>query len=256
MVTTASAQPKNAYRRILGLPFFAGTLEECLERVHQATGLLVAPSGPGIADMERHPVYRQSLEYADTILPDSGFMVLLWNLLKRDSLKRLSCYTFLKAFVQEPLVTLPGRTFWIMPTAESWAVSMDYLNGQCGFSLSSSDCYLAPFYGVGPVEDQVLLKRLKEYRPRYIVINLGSGPQEKLGFFLKCNLDFPVSILCTGPALAFMAGLQVRIPDWADRYYLGWALRCLHDPLHFIPRYWSARRVLPLLLKYQQRSPN
>jgi hypothetical protein len=42
---------------------------------------------------------------------------------------------------------------------------------------------------------------------------------------------------------------------WADRWRIGWLLRCLAAPQRFLPRYWNARRVIPLLLKYGERMP-
>jgi hypothetical protein len=47
----------------------------------------------------------------------------------------------------------------------------------------------------------------------------------------------------------------VRIPHWADRLYLGWLLRCLANPVRFIPRYWAARKLVGLLKRYGADSP-
>ena len=44
--------------------------------------------------------------------------------------------------------------------------------------------YTAPLYKK-EIEDTKLLQTIYKYRPNYILINLGGGVQEKLGFYLK-----------------------------------------------------------------------
>ena len=60
-----------------------------------------------------------------------------------------------------------------------------------------------------------------------------------MGLFLQKHLNKKTTIVCTGAALAFLSGQQIRIPKWADKYYLGWLIRCMSDPLIFVPRYLS-----------------
>ena len=57
--------------KILGVTFFNGTLKESL-RLSKLGGLVVAPSGPGLAcDLTRCDVYERSLLEAGLVLPDS-----------------------------------------------------------------------------------------------------------------------------------------------------------------------------------------
>jgi UDP-N-acetyl-D-mannosaminuronic acid transferase (WecB/TagA/CpsF family) len=58
-----------------------------------------------------------------------------------------------------------------------------------------------------------------------------------------------------GAAIAFLSGDQVNIPVWADRLYMGWLLRTLSDPKRYLPRYWDARLLLPLMLRYRSELP-
>ena len=67
---------------------------------------------------------------------------------------------------------------------------------------------------------------------------------EGLGEWLRERLDPCPGIVCTGAAVAFLAGTQAKIPVGADRSGLGWLMRCIYEPKKFIPRYWSA---LPLV---------
>jgi UDP-N-acetyl-D-mannosaminuronic acid transferase (WecB/TagA/CpsF family) len=72
---------------------------------------------------------------------------------------------------------------------------------------------------------------------------------------LKRACDFRPGIHCIGAAIGFLSGNQVGIPPWADKYYLGWLCRCLSEPSKFIPRYWLAIRLVPLMIRYREKAP-
>ena len=87
------------------------------------------------------------------------------------------------------------------------------------------------------------------------MLNLAGGKQEVLGAWLKSQLSPPKGIVCTGAAIAFLAGTQAIIPSWADRAGLGWLFRCLYEPKKFVPRYWQALPLLSLVWKYREKMP-
>jgi UDP-N-acetyl-D-mannosaminuronic acid transferase (WecB/TagA/CpsF family) len=72
---------------------------------------------------------------------------------------------------------------------------------------------------------------------------------------LKRNLDYLPAIHCIGAAIAFLSGDQVHIPEWADRFYLGWLFRCMSSPRRYVPRYFSAPQLVPLLWRYRDQLP-
>ena len=92
--------------------------------------------------------------------------------------------------------------------------------------------YIAPKYG-RPVEDEALLALVRQNRPAHVVVAVGGGIQDKLGLYLLERLDYRPAIHCIGAALGFLTGDQVRIPDWADKYYVGWFFRSLAQPTCF-----------------------
>ena len=114
---------------------------------------------------------------------------------------------------------------------------------------------MAPVYGKS-ISDPTLLKLIDERRPRHIVVTLGGGTQERLGLYLRGMLGCKPSIHCVGAAIAFLSGDQVFIPRWADRFYLGWLFRCLSDPRRYMPRYWDARKLLSLMVRYGSSLPD
>src|ERR1039458_8018377 len=65
-------------------------------------GLLVSPAAPALKDMDRDVGYRDALLGADIAITDSALMVMVWNLLQRDSLHRLSGLTYLRELVLQP----------------------------------------------------------------------------------------------------------------------------------------------------------
>lgn len=105
------------------------------------------------------------------------------------------------------------------------------------------------------IDDPLLIELLRTRRVRHIVVALGGGTQERLGLYLKRNLEYRPAIHCIGAAIAFLSGDQVRIPDWADQLYLGWLFRCLSAPRRYVPRYWSAFMLFPLLWHHRDRLP-
>ena len=55
-----------------------------------AGGLLVVPAAPALKNLPLNSSYREALLNADLTITDSGFMVLLWNLIQRDNISRVS----------------------------------------------------------------------------------------------------------------------------------------------------------------------
>jgi UDP-N-acetyl-D-mannosaminuronic acid transferase (WecB/TagA/CpsF family) len=135
-----------------------------------------------------------------------------------------------------------------MPSSEDAAANARWLQSR-GIVLAPEDWMVAPSYQHGPLVDERLLAAVEERHPSFVIINLGGGVQERLGHFLKDRLSWRPTIICTGAAIAFLSGRQANIPRWADRMALGWLLRILNDPRRFIPRYWRALRLAPLVWK-------
>lgn len=253
IVKPALTLPENQYRQILGLQFFTGSTAQAVEFM-KTGGLLVVPAAPALKDISMNPGYREALLAADLTITDSAFMVLLWNILQRDTVPRVSGLAYLRLLLLEDDVRKPGNTFWIMANPASSARHRAWLSSQ-GIVIPEAFTYNAPLYG-DVIEDGPLLEALRATRPRHIVVTIGGGTQERLGLYLKQNLDFHPAIHCIGAAIGFLSGDQVKIPVWADKLFMGWLFRCLSEPKRYVARYWGARKLLPLLLKYRDRLPS
>lgn len=242
-----------ATQKILGIRFFDGTVSGAVDQALDGAGLVVAPSGSCFARLTEDAVYRTAMTQADLVLPDSGFMVLLWRLLRGRRITRISGLTYLKELLHRPALRESGAVLWILPNEDARQKALPWLQSH-GFASTSDDCYVAPMYG-SRVEDPSLLARIESGRPRHIVVGLSGGVQEKLGFYLRENLGYRPTIHCIGAALGFVTGYQISIPNWADRLYLGWLLRLISDPRRFLPRSMIAFALPGLILRYGEEMP-
>ena len=239
----------------LGISFYNGDLDGACKLLEMG-GLVTAPSGPGLAqDLTACSEYRRALEQSDLVLADSGLLCLWKKWVQKQDLSRISGLIFL----QETLNRLDwqeGSTFWIMPDKKQADANVNWLEETYGTKINPSSLYIAPQYiKRGALDDPIMLSQIESLRPGSVFIQLGGGVQERLGIYLKENLSYKPSIYCTGAALAFLSGQQVKIPRWADRLYLGWLFRCFFKPSVFIPRYTKALRLLMLLARYGDQSP-
>jgi N-acetylglucosaminyldiphosphoundecaprenol N-acetyl-beta-D-mannosaminyltransferase len=239
-------------RRILGINFFIGKTEEAIERMMDG-GLLVVPAAPALKDLTLVPGYREALLCADLAIPDSAFMVMIWNALQRDNIPRISGLLYLRMLLKRREVQADGNTVWIMAGAESAKRNLRYLDDR-GIKVAEHCVYIAPMYGA-EIRDEVLLDKLRTIRAQHIIITIGGGKQERLGLYIKQNLDYLPSIHCIGAAIAFLSGDQVNIPNWADKSNLGWLFRCVSDPRRYIPRYWGALALFGLIMRYRSKLP-
>lgn len=282
--------PLAQFQEILGIRFYVGDLPGLIDLTIKG-GLIVVPSAPVLAEIESDTVLRAALRDSDVALTDSGFMVLLWKFFHGQSLPRISGLKYLRALIQVPRFREPKATFWVMPSNSESTINRAWLK-EHGIIVEMADCYTAPYYpSRGMIQDPLLLALVEERKPKFVIICLGGGVQERLGLFLRNHLlafktgtpggfrpestgihtqsparvsaglasesQLPIdqpALVCTGAAIAFISGLQANIPPWADRLMLGWLFRILQNPLRFLPRYWKARKFLPLLWRYSSNS--
>lgn len=239
---------------LLGIKIAQVTIPESVDTA-MSGGLILAPSAPGLSDLSLDPDYREALRHADLNLPDSGLAMLIMRILGMGVLPRTSGLGFLEALLERPEVRVLGATFWVMPSREAMERNLCWLNSQ-GIAVTEEQCYLAPKYPArGPLSDHDLVERIEAVRPRFVILCIGGGPQERLGLFLKQALSYGPAICCIGAAIGFLTGDQVKIPRWADRMCLGWLIRTLSDPVRFAPRYWKALKLVWLILRYRDQVP-
>jgi exopolysaccharide biosynthesis WecB/TagA/CpsF family protein len=244
---------------ILGVPFVDEPASELVTYALNRGGLVTVPSGPGMAvDLRRSEEYRKALLESNLNIPDSGAMCLFWRLFKGKRIRRVSGLEFLIELFARSEVKEPDYTFWVHPNEEQQSVNEAWLREE-GFAIDEQGSHLAPMYPASGICDEALFEKLKERQPKVVILCIGGGVQERLGYWLReqyraAGLPCP-AIICTGAAIGFLTGNQVHIPKWADRCYLGWLYRCISQPKTFIPRYWSAVPLAYYIVRYGERLP-
>jgi exopolysaccharide biosynthesis WecB/TagA/CpsF family protein len=178
---------------------------------------------------------------------------LLWRLLKRGKVERISGLKYLKHLLRKLKDEKTAKVCFVLSTERAKQKLVDWSRRE-DFPLGIDNCYIAPWYGLD-IEDRNFLELVERYRPGHVIIAIGGGAQEKLGYYLRENLSFRPAIHCTGAALGFITGDQIAIPDWADRFYLGWFLRLTAQPRRFVPRLIHGLELPWLISRYGDALP-
>ena len=143
------------FRQILGVRFFVGGAQRAIDLLARG-GLLVVPAAPALKNLSIDSAYREALLQADLAIADSSLMVMLWNLIQKDNVRRLSGLEYLAELLTRSDVREPGGTFWIMASEASAATNLAWLR-QHGIEALPEDVYLAPMYR-DKIEDEALLR--------------------------------------------------------------------------------------------------
>ena len=207
-------------------------------------GLFVFPAGPALATIEKSNEYYKSLQKADFVFFDSGFFVLILRVFKNINVQKFSGFKFLGMFFAYLRKNKKKRIFCIDPNIDFSRSNKNYIKK---LGIKRLFNYLAPKYNSKKLSDIELLKAIKKFKPDYIIVNLGGGTQEILGMYIKKNLKFKTSILCTGAAISFFTKDQAPINDFIDKYYLGWLLRFIFNPFIFFKKFIFAIKLIPMV---------
>ena len=216
-----------------------------LKKVIKKKGLFVFPSGPGLSELKVNSNYHKSLINSDYVFFDSGFFVLLLRFFKNINVQKLSGYKFLN-FYFDYLKINKKKIFSIDPNKE---LSNSYrLFFKKKIKIKSFH-YIAPKYNSRIKINKNLIKRIHDSKAKEIIINIGGGTQEILGYYLSKKLNKKYKIVCTGAAIAFFTGDQSPINNNIDKLYLGWLFRIIYNPKIFLPRYLSAFKLFFLFIR-------
>ena len=208
-------------------------------------GLFTFPSGPGLASVNNNQKYYESLKKADYVFFDSGFFVLLLSFLKNIKVNKFSGFKFLKLFFNYLNQNNNRSIFCVDPNSSFSKSNKKFLKS---LGVKKVYNYIAPKYDSNNLSDQELLKMIIKIKPDFIMTNIGGGTQEILGLYLKQNLKFKPTILCTGAAISFFTGDQAPINSFIDKLYLGWLIRLIFNPIIFYKRYLYALKLIPIVL--------
>ena len=222
-----------------GIKFYNCSFNLILKKINNG-GYLVAPAASALSKLEKNEIYHDSLKKADVAILDSGLFCILLRIFKGYKVKKLSGYLFLKKFLNS---NFKKNTIFLTidPNIIDSRYNLDFLKKN---NISQIHSYVAPKYKKNKIVDKYLLKKIKFIKPRYIIINLGGEVQEILAQYIKKNIKFKTSIMCTGAAIAFLTRRQAPINDIIDKFYLGWFVRLLHNPKKYSIRVASSLNLI------------
>ena len=207
---------------------------------------LVFPSAPSLSAMKINSNHHKALQNADFVLLDSGLLVLLFNIFRGTNLKKFSGYKFLHLFLRRQK-TRNEKILLINPDFKNQKKNINFLKKY--IKEKNIYSYIAPQYDSKKIKDRKLLTYINLIQPKNVLINLGGGTQEILGFFLKQKLKYKLNIICTGAAISFMTKDQAPINRFLDKIYLGWLTRIIFNPKIYLPRYLKALKLLIIFFK-------
>ena len=208
-------------------------------------GFFVFPAGPALATIQNSNIYHKAIQKADLVFFDSGFFVLLLKIFKNIDVDKFSGFKFLNLFFAYLKRNKSKSVLCIDPNSKFSKSNKSYLKK---LGIKKTYNFLAPKYDPNNLSDKKLLKLINKSKPNFIMTNIGGGTQEVLGLYLKKNLKFKTTILCTGGAISFFTGDQAPINTFVDKFYLGWLVRLIFNPITFFKRYIIGLKLIPMVI--------
>ena len=219
------------------IKFYSGNYDQ-IKKEFDKGGVLVAPAASALANIDTDKQYYTSLKNSKIAILDSGFFCILLRVFKFKKVKKLSGFLFLKNFLDN--FRNQQKILFIDPSKKSNILNIKFLKSK---KIINFKTYIAPNYNK-KFFDLKLLNLINNYKPKYIVINIGGGSQEPLAIYINKNIKYNVSIMCTGAALAFMTGEQAPINKFIDKIYLGWLTRIIWNPKLYLGRILKSFKII------------
>ena len=219
------------------IKFYSGNYDQ-IKKEFDKGGVLVAPAASALANIDTDIQYYSSLKNSKIAILDSGFFCILLRIFRFQKVKKLSGFLFLKTFLDN--FKNQQKILFIDPSRKSNILNIKFLKSK---KIINFKTYIAPNYNK-KFFDLKLLNLINNYKPKYIVINIGGGSQEPLAIYINKNIKYNVSIMCTGAALAFMTGEQAPINKFIDKIYLGWLTRIIWNPKLYLGRILKSFKII------------
>ena len=226
------------------IKFYNLTFKNVFKKISKG-GYLVAPAASSLSKILKNKEYHKSLINSDVAILDSGFFCILLRIFKKQKVKKLSGYFFLKEFLNLKF-NKKIKFLNIDPNIEESKLNYNYLMKTK--KINNVISYIAPFYGK-KINDIKLINLIKKEKPKFVLVNIGGEIQEILAEYIKNKINYKISIMCTGAAIAFLTKKQAPLMnDLIDKYYLGWFVRLLHNPRKYFSRIVSSMNLIKLFL--------
>jgi UDP-N-acetyl-D-mannosaminuronic acid transferase (WecB/TagA/CpsF family) len=235
---------KTRILKFLNICFFDISYENAIKYLKKKGGYLVIPAASALANIINDKHYSNSLKKSTVAIFDSGLFCLLLLILKLIKVKKFSGYKFLNFFLNDKR-NKKCKILLLEPSVQASKINNLYLKSRKFQFLKH---YICPVYREN-IFDKNLIKLINNFKPKFIIINIGGGTQEKLALYIKSIIYSKMIIICSGAALSFFSdnNSKYRITSLIDKIYMGWFIRVLNNPRFFIQRIFKSIKLIKIV---------
>ena len=128
---------------ILDITFTSGNETEIINKFLKQKGYIVAPAAPALVDAENDKYFKLCLQKSTMAILDSGFLVLLNNLLKKNKVNRFSGLTFMKKIFRVLKKLDFEKSLWVLSSEKDIDPTKKLLKQK---NITHFEYYIAPQY--------------------------------------------------------------------------------------------------------------
>jgi N-acetylglucosaminyldiphosphoundecaprenol N-acetyl-beta-D-mannosaminyltransferase len=204
------------------------------------TPLAVDFANTHVVTMRRHDREFAALtKCVDLTVPDGMPLVWVMNARGAELKDRVYGPTFTRKFLES---CPAGLTHYLVGGSEECGEKFRERMRELNPSLKFVGSYHGRCSGDGRLEDdEAVLKEIREKRPDFIWVGLGTPKQYAWIHRIKAQIDHGV-LLAVGFAFDVNAGTKPDTPEWMQRFGLGWLHRMASEPNRLVGRYlkWNS----------------
>jgi|688.fasta_scaffold279737_1 UDP-N-acetyl-D-mannosaminuronic acid transferase (WecB/TagA/CpsF family) len=238
---------KNKIVNFLGINFYEAKYQSIINKLEKNGGYVVIPAASALATYYEDKRYQKALKKSTIALFDSSFFCLLLVIFKFKKFKKFSGYRFIKLFLSD--FSMKNKKILLLESSNTEKkINLLYFKSKKFRFIKN---YVCPIYKKDgkQIRDKYLIKFIKNYRPKFIISNIGGQIQEPLALYIKNNVRHKCITICSGAALSFITGSGAKITDLIDKLNLGWLSRIVFNPVIFFPRIFYSLKLISIVFK-------
>jgi len=226
------------------IKFYNLSCKKILDKMTAEGGYLVAPAASSLQTIDNNRAYHAALKDSTVAIFDSGFFCILLRIFNKVKIKKLSGFLLMKNFLSRRSIK-KKRILLVNPSANDSKINYQFLKKKKFLNIYS---YNAPQYNAPHLfNDHKLLKVIKNLKPNIILINIAGEKQEILAHRIHKKIqNKKTSIYCLGAAIGFFTGTQAGVTVLTDKFYLGWLVRWVREPIKYWPRVFNSLKLIKL----------
>ena len=188
----------------------------------------------GVMRARRDHELRKAHEVADVVAPDGMPLVWAARAAGADGISRVCGPDLLPAACQYGVGL--GWRHYFYGGAPGVAEAMVGHLTKAYPGIQIAGFYSPPFHGMSQEEDEAICAKIRETRPDFVWVGLGT-PKQEIWMHEHRGRCGGATMLGIGAAFDIYAGATSRAPRWMQDNGLEWAHRLIHEPKRLWRRY-------------------